>query len=1273
MTQVFQISPEDFTNSVYNEKDLNLIPSFQVNTTFEKKSYIEYFVYDLNKNILFQDNNFTSYIVQNDPFSSLSNEVSQIKINSEENLLNVGFSQGEYNVLYNFLKYQIGNSTDKLFISEISSDRTEIRLVSNTITLDDLKTQTNNFIKYREESNFFIDFYLNFGENNLIISNNIALDILDPQNPSILIKLYEPLPTDFDLKDELWVVTKIEDSLAYNIEFEDEVIDIVDSTPLQGPNFNLDIKDKTNNSTPLLSTSDIISSNLSSSNSQLNNLLVSKDININVDYTDFNNFIHFSSAKVRLENFYYKIELLEEYSSSINIIQTQITGSTSESINILNNISKFENKIDDIITGFDKYEYYLYFKSSSYAWPKTNSQPPYQLAQTTDPLVSTWFGSLDEDSPFYGGMILSASLYDQNNQDYLINTIPEYLKNDIDNKPYELFVNMLGQHYDNIWIYTKDISNKFNADNRLEFGISKDLVADAIKEFGLNIYQNNFSVDDLYTAFLGITDDGALFPFPQTTGSLPTPTGFEYVDNLISASNDVIPLDDVNKSIYKRIYHNIPYLLKSKGTLKGVRSLITSYGIPDTILRINEFGGKDTINVDKWDYWRNEYNYAFNTEGSNSLVIPFELNPNWNSPNNRPSTITFRFKTNGLKPDNIIYSQSLFSTETNVALTLRYTGSAYISGSYSGSIPNPYKEYAHLDFYPDINDTTTTSSIYLPFYNGDWWSVMINKEGNNFTITAGNKIYEGGDNNTILGFYQSSSIISSTSQWDTSTQVSFPSQNTIGGNIYTTLSGSLQEIRYYNTILKEKSFQDYIKNPHSIEGNSLNSSPEELVFRSPLGGELYTGSISIHPKITGSWIPTESFNIDSKLTFKSQPKFIPNTEYIFLDQPNMGIQTHISDKIRLEENNIPLGDTLHPLKRLDQSIKTTKYTPDVNYLEITFSPQNEINDNINSQLGYFSLGEIIGDPSFRGSRLTSYPKLDKLRNEYFKKYIKNYNLVDFVRLIKFFDNSLFKLLKDFIPARTGLSSGITIKQHILERNRYPQPLMTQSYQEITGSISIGDIKGGTGGSFEKFNGTFTTPYGPNGNGPENIFDVTQSWVEINPTLSGSAPYIQKTQDEFYNGEFLGSQLTITKQNLNPGCDPFKQINPTPVAFFGVRFYNWLPEPANDWLPSNNSPTDGYVSIFIGSRATSVPISCQSVLDVIFNDINNLPTIEDKEQALTSIIEDGVKLPNPLNIYCCPKCEGAPIYAFGSSESLGNVGILVDTRNICCLDLIDYRK
>jgi hypothetical protein len=131
----------------------------------------------------------------------------------------------------------------------------------------------------------------------------------------------------------------------------------------------------------------------------------------------------------------------------------------------------------------------------------------------------------------------------------------------------------------------------------------------------------------------------------------------------------------------------------------------------------------------------------------------------------------FRFKTNGLPTSSIPYSQSLFTTtcDSIIPLILRYTGSAYAtvfppSGSYSGSIIDPYYQYAYLDFYPNYTDQPTLSaSVYLPFFNGDWWSVMVKRTGTgastNFELYSGNKMYDGGENGTSIGFIASSSII----------------------------------------------------------------------------------------------------------------------------------------------------------------------------------------------------------------------------------------------------------------------------------------------------------------------------------------------------------------------------------------------------------------------------------------------------------------------------------------------------------------------------------
>jgi hypothetical protein len=1122
--EIIQIDTQDFTSQTYGGQDTNLISTFDLSTSFTTSSYIESFIYDNNRNIITFDYNFTDYTIQNDGQSAGNNgNVSQITVNPEQFLIDNGFDQGEYITYFNFFNKKIGSELQPLYIAEISSDRTEVRLDSTTLSNLDIVEQTTQFVQERETSTYFLDFYLNFGDNQLSIANNIRLDNTDPNNPTVLVKLYEPLLEEFDVNSTLWVVTTLEEPIAYQVIFEDEPIVFVDFENISGPNFNIDLKDRVNNSTQNVSYTDLITTSLTSSTQQLNSLLEEKEIDVNVDYNSFENFIHFSSVQTRLENFYSKIQLIEQYSSSIAILNN----ATNSSSSINNSKTIYESKINNIITNFDGYEYFLYYESSSYAWPKTNSQKPYELAKSDSTTVLTWIGSADESNSYFGGLLYTASLYDNKNKDNLYFSIPEYLREDPNNDQYLLFIDMVGQFYDNIWIYYKEVTQKYNADNRLEYGVSKDIVADAIRDFGIKLYQNNFSNEDLYTAFLGITPEGGLFPFPNITGSLPTPSGFEYVNTLISASSDYIPLDDVNKSLYKRIYHNLPYLLKAKGTLPGLRALITSYGIPDTILRINEYGGKDKVNSNDWDYWQDEFNYNFLTKGDNFFYSKWNINSDWDSSKSVPSTIEFRFKPTRFPPTDV--SQSLIGFNINPSssigvLSLEYTGSGLSSGSYSGSIVNPYYQYAKLTLYPSSSNLNLSASVYLPFYDGNWWSVMLTSGSNGYTLHAGDKIYEGGDNNTVLGFYATSSVTSSYNSWDNSIRINFCSSS-----LFSPYVGNLQEIRYYKNALSESVFKDYIMNPYSIEGNSLNSSPNELIFRAPLGGELYTGKVSIHPKVTGSWTPTQSFSSgDSNFSFETDPIFTPNTEYFFYDQPIAGIKNTISDKIRIENNVLPEGNTLSPFMSLSQMANVSQsYTQNINYLEVAFSPQNEINEDIMDQIGSFNIGEYIGDPRLRSSSAESYPALDQLRNEYFQKYTSNYNLTDFIRLIKFFDNSLFKMIRDFVPARTSLASGIVIKQHLLERNKYPQPQLEWENLDISGTLkptwndyepgTVENFSGGTGGTMDAFN---------------SILNTSQSWYETIPTISGSVLVLHDNQDEFYDGEFSGSVILVTDGTLN---------------------------------------------------------------------------------------------------------------------------------------------
>jgi hypothetical protein len=1144
------------TTPTYDIADeLLLNPSITQSSFNPSVDHIDYYISTPNNSFSTINYNYSRYSFPTDGVTS--NNISNIQIDPETDLINQGFNSGEYIVSYNFLRNHLNSSFDnkRFFIKEISSDRTEVVLSVNDpsnvliLEIEDFKNYLNS------DPNYFQDFFLNFGENNLNVANNIYID---NTTFDIYVNLYSPLPTDIQIKNTLWIVTQVAEELTFNITFTPEIITpTIVTYSIKGPNLNLPIQDQTNNSTGFQTYESLITSSLlSTSYSQLNNLISSSGIEINIDYTDFSNFTHFSSAVTRINNFVYKVSLIEQYSASIASISS-LTGYDTSS-----NILLLTNQINNIIENFDGYEYYLYYSSGSWAYPKSNSTVPYVLYPTSSTQVTNWLGNVENLT----GILGSASIYDQSNSDYLYNTVPNFIQEDPQNDPYKTFVEMVAQSYDNIWIYYKDVTNRYNADNRLDFGISKDLVANALKSFGVKLYQNNFSTNDLYSSFLGY---GAINP--DTTGSLPVTAGSgqEYINNYITASYDasVMPLDDVNKETYKRLYHNLPYLAKTKGTIPGLRALINCFGIPDTILRISEFGGRDK-DTSTYDYFDQQYNYALYVTGSTDYIATsFTLNPNWDlsEPYIKPSSIQFRFKPDINITTNTSQSLARFIDSTvpiysQSLLSLEYTGSGYTSASYSGSIYSSSYAYANLIFYPNINDLTISASIYQPFFNGDWWTVQLDiTSGSNdtFNLYAGSKgYYDGYDGNQILHLASSSiSTLTTNVPWNGSSgNIRFSGPPiTIGSKTFLGFEGYLQEVRYWTKTGSIESFKDFVMNPHSIDYNSEeNKYADYLAFRAPLGSELDTlvsgfdNMTSVHPKVTGSWITTSSFSSDSNYSIIGSAITSSNIESYFYDQPIAGIKNRVTDKIQIVSSSYPTGSVLSQYRSLEQTYPTLgSETPDINLLEVAFSPQNEINDDIISSLGYFNIGEYIGDPRQVSSSATTYPDLVNLSNNFFQKYFASYNLFDYIRLIKYFDNSLFKMIQDFVPARTSLTSGVVIKQHLLERNKYPQPQVEWEDVTYSGSITTAFIDGGTGGTFDSYNFTGSTI-------PPTFINNTQSWGEEVKTPVGLLTISHSTQDEFYNGELPNSLIIATNGELNE-ANNIKSPSDTAIIYNPVLY------------------------------------------------------------------------------------------------------------------------
>ena len=158
-----QINPSLLFNDGFELENSSLIPNEDYSGSFTPGiNQIEFYVYDSQKSIQYSDYNFSNYqITQNTtpdavPMGANTEQLANpvvgnsttdvVNINPEEDIYNAGYSNGVLYGVYNFINNQLSSSVDnKYFISEISGDRTEIRIKSNYITPTQMKSSYISF------------------------------------------------------------------------------------------------------------------------------------------------------------------------------------------------------------------------------------------------------------------------------------------------------------------------------------------------------------------------------------------------------------------------------------------------------------------------------------------------------------------------------------------------------------------------------------------------------------------------------------------------------------------------------------------------------------------------------------------------------------------------------------------------------------------------------------------------------------------------------------------------------------------------------------------------------------------------------------------------------------------------------------------------------------------------------------------------------------------------------------------------------------------------
>jgi hypothetical protein len=889
---------------------------------------------------------------------------------------------------------------------------------------------------FDDESSKYLTHLLHLGQgDNKVITTWVGSD------SSLILKLYEPLPTSVQPNQQVWISKVQSNPIVETITING--LDTSYCPPLKGPNFTLE----ESNGVGYQIFDELIASGSETSTNLINKYLQGKSIDttvLNIEYVSgstymFDNFSHFGSAEERVNNFFYKINLLEDYKAKYEGLTTTYNPEYSEgeggilaeayddhidltldgaqiitqdgifdiqweraqftSVAKADEAKKVLETINGLIRSLDGFESFLYKSTNDLAYPKEMYVHPitglgtFILRQTNHSEVIAWYGSLID---------LSVE-YDKYNPNYLVNNIPEFIREDYNNNDFLVFLDMIGQHFDIVWAYIANLSKTKNLEHKQVKGLSNKLVSNLLQSFGWNP-KKAFNSPFLWEYAFGQYKDG----FQKYSMSLA----------------------DANDEVWRRILNNLPYLLKHKGTARAMKAIMACYGVPQSMLTIMEFGGPQDPTaggVSKFTFDdRTAAIYLkgdLNSNGSSNVKVPWHV---VGSTGDYPNSIEFRVLPSEIpSPKYSLISGSEWSldlvqtTGSLGRIELNFGGdqstSTYFEVTSSGN------EYITSSIEYVLGPDWKTNSLDFPISTEYYSNVAINRH-NNPDSSSWFEVWLATSNGSRIITSVSMSIATVDTQWETGSHLQ------IGGNGY---DGNVDEFRLWTVPLQRSKFENHTLFPDAINGNDFDSSTKDLMFR--LDFEYPKDRTITENKGIKNVAISDNYgdpfasasNMYSASTYPYQ--YTPYDRTVTANVPSLGF--NVSNKIRFETQTLTT-DLSYKQRATKKSFDRAPV--DSNRLGLFFSPIKELNMDILKAFGDFNIDNYIGDPA--DEYKNSYKQLDILRGYYFER-LDNRDIYEYIRLVKYIDKSLFEVLAELAPARTNISKGLLIEPHYLERSK----------------------------------------------------------------------------------------------------------------------------------------------------------------------------------------------------------------------------------------------
>lgn len=806
---------------------------------------------------------------------------------------------------------------------------------------------------------------------------------------------------------------------------------------------------------------------------------------LNIDFTDYNNFVFYGSAAMRLAAFKEKLKLLDKIESNRNQFLSSSTyaaqTSSAAGIFIQEKSAEYAKEKEDIIRAFDRYEQYLYFTSGTVA-PYTASAW-YADGGIEFNSSSYWPKSGNEIAPVYSSIAeewyetqsLIAQRFDEFNENNLINTIPTHIREHDDNAPYITFVSMIGHFFDTLKPYVDQYNFVYDRGLDPNTGLSKDLVNEIAEAVG--------------------------FTMP-TVNSI-----YNFADNILGTSDDQ-PRRDLTAEIYKRLLHNLPFFVKSKGTKTSLQTLIKSLGFTNQLISPKETGVATSGSMYVFDEYSNGIYFSglFSQSLGGDVLLTSELGDTlttelggWiTTEEDASSFITSPYIT-------IPLSSSLKNPKTlQMNLSLASTKFTTIFNSDAGwalaAVPHSTISNIGKVVLFDSASNVVMGTGYQEIFNNELFNITLRSAPAQTSLRV---IKAEGEDVFFDTFVTASAAFNTT--WQNTGNLYLGSSGSFFGS--SSFVGTIDEVRLWSDILSDETVVNTAFDPGSNAGDTYTAAVDSLILQLSFNkintGSLATGSLFINEA------PSSSLELQfvsaSNISTGSIARFNRTVRQLV---PTVGVTSYTSNKIKLLDRPTNITDKygvirLHKSKSIVRPINK-KIARGRNRVVLANSPTEVINQNIIRNFGIENINTALGVPSTLYKNFER--SLESLRKYYNRYYYVDVDLNQYIRILSEASSILDQVVDYFIPSRASVLKGVLIEQSILEQTRVPLINDARLYgkdsrrtQRAVGSLT---------GSRPDYSATYTvsTTIDPE---PETTgkYTLLQTTLEPLPVLGGSTSQI----------------------------------------------------------------------------------------------------------------------------------------------------------------------